>query len=144
MRNKLRIIAFIVAIIVFAVGVIMATAESKKIDNLKESCTEAVGGTCISCVLESRGIKRNRHRSYYNVTASYEVNGVTYTTSGRSDRLYETREPIGVHYNPSNPSESYTGTAPLNSNNLVSTLMLLAAIPCVVFALINKRVDKWS
>ena len=51
----------------------MATAESKKIENLKESCTEAVGGTCISCVLESRGIKRNRNRSYYNVTASSEL-----------------------------------------------------------------------
>ena len=47
MSNKLRIIAFIVAIIVFAVGVIMATAESKKIENLKES--------------------------YYNVTASSEL-----------------------------------------------------------------------
>ena len=93
MRNKLRIIAFIVAIVVFAVGVIMATAESKKIENLKESCTEAVGGTCISCVLESRGIKRNRHRSYYNVTASYEVNGVTYTFDSWDKEFTNIKDP---------------------------------------------------
>lgn len=137
---------FIIAVAVFlilVVGITLSCMDGEKMQGIETDCTEVVGGTCISCVYKRGSTRRNHRRGYYLVTASYEVNGVTYTTKGRSERPYEQRDPIGVHYDPSDPSKSYTGTGPESSNDALEIIVCLCMIPIVVFSVISKRAYKW-
>lgn len=127
-----------------AIGLSIVALGNKKVQDLKNSCTEAVGGTCISCELQSRTIRRNRNRNYYLITASYKVNGVTYTAKGRSDRPYEQRDDISVHYDPSDPSRSYTGSAPAPANDSMPIIAVVCMTPIIVVIVLFKHSNRFT
>ena len=143
MRNTTRIIAFIAVFLVMAIGMAIAAFEGENARKIEADCTEVVGGTCITCVYRSKSSRHHRVRGFYVVTASYTVNGVSYTTEGRSNRPYEPREAIGVHYDPSDPSKSYTGTGTVGESDGLAIATTLCMTPIVLFVVLSKRADKW-
>lgn len=144
MSSRARIIMLVAVILLMAIGISIAVIDNRKIQTLKNNCTEVVEGTCITCEYKSGNTRRNRNRGYYLVTASYKANGVPYMAEGRSDRPYEPRDNISVHYDPSDPSKSYTGSAPAPTNNPLPIVMVICMIPLIVLVKFSKRANRYT
>lgn len=96
----------------------------------KESlCTRTTNGTITSVFLGSR-------YSYATVSAKFDVNGKTYTTSGRGFHSYsEIGNQIPVYYCADDPTIAYTGNGMSRPNTVVwccVSFIFLAGTPLLL------------
>ena len=140
MRSSLRIIEIATVIVLLTLGIGLTVANQKRVQKIQDRCTEAVGGKCVTCVYHRGNIRRGKNRSRYHITASYKVNGVTLIAEGQSERPYSPGDDIGVHYDPADPSVSYTGSSPIKSDSSLPAIMAILTFSLgVIDVFIRKR-----
>lgn len=111
----------ILAVIFLGWGFVNLSQEKAKI----AACTATTTGYVVS------EMKASRFRLQSFVTADYEVNGKVYHTEGRCGSDYglfenPAGEPVIVHYNPSDPEQSYASYAPESSGR--TYIFIFAAV----------------
>lgn len=71
--------------------------------------------------------------SDYSVSATFTVNGITYSCRGRTDRLLSMGGEVEVHYSSSDPSLAYCGTGPRSAFSSAMIWIASFILVCILF-----------
>ena len=113
-RQKFLIVILCLPIISFIFAYIIDCYSNATV--LTERCTDTTIGTVNS-------VKGETYKNKLYVT--YSINDTTYTTSGQYSSI---KQDMIVHYNPSNPKESYAGAYPIIPDMTIWIILLIGFI----------------
>lgn len=124
-NGVVEVILFIIIVVALVVEIGIAVRDNSQAKYLNEVCTETTYGSYY-------GMEHSRVTSNHLVV-SYVIDNTKYKSKGMYKNV-DVNEPIEVHYNPSNVSESYCGKGPVRTG-LMEAIMLVLLASCVVIGL---------